>query len=252
MGALERSGSGEEIERRRVLLNAVHFLLQERRELLQENQQTILEFQKISWKENEDLNRLLQERIDLRSNEDRAVASRFEQDVITLRHFRKTAPILLEDAAYHAIGMVWNRIYFRWILPRGRPLQPGVGGITSMYGPRPNPFNIAGEGEFHNGVDFAAEVGTPLIATAPGVVIYAQHNPRAGFGKHIKIHHGFGIQTLYAHCDQLFVNEGDRIERGQIVATLGRTGRTTGAHIHYEVRYGIEKPVDPMPFVKLK
>lgn len=252
LSTLEKRGSGDEIEKRRIMLNSVHYLLKERRQLMQKNQELIRRFHNLSWKNDKSLDRLLKERVNLKSDHYEAPASRFEQDVLTLKRFRRNAPVLFEDAAYHALGMVWHRVYYQWILPRGRPLQPGVGGITSMYGPRPNPFNKAGEGEFHNGVDFAAEVGTPLIATAPGVVVYAQHNPRAGFGKHIRIHHGFGIQTLFAHCDELFVHEGDRVERGQVVGTLGRTGRTTGAHIHYEVRYGIEKPVDPMPYVKLK
>lgn len=145
---------------------------------------------------------------------------------------------------------IWNRLTIYHLTPRGWTLIGGVGHVTSLYGNRQNP--IEGGAEFHSGVDFAYSEGTPIIATAPGYIIRAVRAPESGYGKYVRIHHGFGFTSLYAHCKDLNVEEGEFVERGQIIAYIGRTGRTTGDHLHYEIQLGLDTATDPLPYVKLK
>ena len=110
---------------------------------------------------------------------------------------------------------------------------------TSGYGMR--------WGRMHKGTDFAAPHGTPIYATADGVVIHAGW--QSGYGRMVKIKHEFGIETRYAHNSKLFVKKGQRVSRGQKIAAMGNTGRSTGTHLHYEVRVG-GKAVNPMTYIK--
>ncbi|QFT63362.1 Murein DD-endopeptidase MepM and murein hydrolase activator NlpD, contain LysM domain [Roseivivax halotolerans] len=102
-------------------------------------------------------------------------------------------------------------------------------------------------GRLHAGTDFAAPHGTAIYATADGVVIHAGW--QSGYGQLVKIKHEFGIETRYAHNSKLFVSEGQRVSRGQKIAAMGNTGRSTGTHLHYEVRVG-GTPVNPMTYIK--
>lgn len=102
-------------------------------------------------------------------------------------------------------------------------------------------------GRLHAGADFAAPHGTPIYATADGVVIHADW--QSGYGRLIKIQHEFGIETRYAHLSKIRVKVGDRVSRGQKIGDMGNTGRSTGTHLHYEVRVGGE-PVNPMIYIK--
>jgi murein DD-endopeptidase MepM/ murein hydrolase activator NlpD len=102
-------------------------------------------------------------------------------------------------------------------------------------------------GRLHAGTDFAAPHGTPIYATADGVVTYAGW--LSGYGRLVKIQHDFGIETRYAHNSRLHVKVGDRVSRGDQIADMGSTGRSTGTHLHYEVRVG-GKPVNPMIYIK--
>ncbi|KKL69339.1 hypothetical protein LCGC14_2115920, partial [marine sediment metagenome] len=111
--------------------------------------------------------------------------------------------------------------------------------FTSGFGPR--------WGRMHNGTDFAASLGTPIYSTADGVVIHSGWS--SGFGKLVKIQHEFGIQTYYAHMSKLRVKKGQRVSRGERIGDMGTTGRSTGVHLHYEVRVG-GKPVNPMTYIK--
>lgn len=110
---------------------------------------------------------------------------------------------------------------------------------TSGFGPR--------WGRMHNGTDFAAAYGTPIYSTADGVVIHAGW--QSGYGKLVKIQHEFGIETRYAHMSRIRVKTGQRVSRGQRIGDMGSTGRSTGVHLHYEVRVG-GKPVNPMTYIK--
>lgn len=102
-------------------------------------------------------------------------------------------------------------------------------------------------GRLHAGADFAAPHGTAIYATADGVVTYAGW--QSGYGRLVKIKHAFGIETRYAHNSNLYVSVGQRVSRGERIAAMGNTGRSTGTHLHYEVRVG-GKAVNPMTYIK--
>jgi murein DD-endopeptidase MepM/ murein hydrolase activator NlpD len=119
-------------------------------------------------------------------------------------------------------------------------IWPSDGWVTSHYGFRRSP--LPGAQTFHTGIDIAAPYGTPVRAAADGVVISSAH--REAYGYTVEIDHGFGMGTLYAHCSRLMVVEGDLVQRGDVIASIGSTGRATGPHLHYEVqRDGV--PVNP-------
>lgn len=105
--------------------------------------------------------------------------------------------------------------------------------LSSYYGYRPDP--IYKVKKFHAGVDFSAPKGTPIYATGEGVVIKTKHS-RRGYGNTIEIDHGYGYKTFYAHIFEIKVKRGEKVKRGQIIATVGNTGKSTAPHLHYEVR----------------
>lgn len=117
--------------------------------------------------------------------------------------------------------------------------------FTSQFGYRRDP--KTGGRRMHSGVDFAAGLGTPLHATADGVVTHAGW--QSGYGRLVKIRHEFGIETRYAHMSRLRVKVGQRVSRGQRIGDMGASGRVTGVHLHYEVRVG-GKAVNPMIYIK--
>tara|TARA_R110002094_G_scaffold44636_2_gene56504 strand:+ start:4324 stop:5619 length:1296 start_codon:yes stop_codon:yes gene_type:complete len=117
--------------------------------------------------------------------------------------------------------------------------------FTSQFGFRRDP--KTGGRRMHSGVDFAAGSGTPLYATADGVVTHAGW--QSGYGRLVKIKHDFGIETRYAHQSRIRVKVGQRVSRGQRIGDMGASGRVTGVHLHYEVRVG-GKAVNPMIYIK--
>jgi murein DD-endopeptidase MepM/ murein hydrolase activator NlpD len=117
--------------------------------------------------------------------------------------------------------------------------------FTSQFGFRRDP--KTGGRRMHSGVDFAAGTGTPLYATADGVVSHAGW--ASGYGRLVKVQHEFGIETRYAHMSKMRVKVGQRVSRGQHIGDMGASGRVTGVHLHYEVRIG-GKAVNPMIFIK--
>ena len=123
-------------------------------------------------------------------------------------------------------------------MPFGMPVKSGFR-FTSGFGSR--------WGRMHNGTDFAAPVGTPVYAPADGVVISASWS--SGYGRLIKIRHEFGIETRYAHLSRMNVQKGQRVSRGERIGDIGNSGRSTGPHLHYEVRIG-GKPINPMIYIK--
>lgn len=118
--------------------------------------------------------------------------------------------------------------------------------IASPFGYRSNPFG-GRSGEFHNGVDFACDYGTPVHATAAGVVLAADWD--AVYGRRVDIDHGSGIVTFYAHNSQLLVEPGDIVEKGEVIAYSGNSGRSTGAHLHYGALVN-GKSIDPLVFTE--
>ena len=128
----------------------------------------------------------------------------------------------------------------------GRPtLWPIDGRFTSYFGKRSDPFT--GFGAFHPGVDLDAPEGTPVLAAGGGVVTRAEWVGH--YGRLVVIEHGAGISTLYGHLARFEVIAGQEVRRGQVIGTVGRSGRVTGAHLHYEVRQG-GSPVNPYIFLK--
>ena len=102
-------------------------------------------------------------------------------------------------------------------------------------------------GRMHKGTDFAAPHGTPIYATADGVVTHATW--QSGYGLMVKIRHEFGVETRYAHNSKIFVKKGQRVSRGDKIAAMGNTGRSTGTHLHYEIRVD-GKAINPMIYIK--
>ena len=124
-------------------------------------------------------------------------------------------------------------------------IWPVMGHITDSFGERLDPFN--GEGAFHTGVDVASDYGAPVHATADGVVVFADQH--AGYGRLVEIDHGFGITTWYAHLSAFSAVVGARVKRGEVVGYTGISGRSTGPHVHYEVRMN-NAPVNPWRYMK--
>jgi len=116
--------------------------------------------------------------------------------------------------------------------------------IASGFGYRIHP--IYKTLRMHTGIDFSAPIGTPIYATGDGVVEHLK-NKMTGYGKVMMINHGFGYESLYAHMSKIFVKPGEKVKRGQIIGYVGNTGRSTGPHLHYEIRKN-GKPVNPVHF----
>lgn len=123
-------------------------------------------------------------------------------------------------------------------------IWPTNGEITSGFGWRTDP--VHGGTRFHAGLDLANDRGTPIYAVAPGRVIRAETT--TGYGRMIDIDHGYGITTRYAHCTTLRVRVGDRVERGDFISTMGSTGKSTGPHLHFELRID-DSPHDPLKYL---
>jgi len=138
--------------------------------------------------------------------------------------------------------LILSRELARQVVPGGRPVESGY--ISSFFGKRADPFT--GESAFHAGIDFAGAPGTRVLAVADGVVSYAGRD--RGYGKLVEITHGGGYVTRYAHNASVLVQPGHTVRRGDAIALMGSTGRSTGPHVHFEVlRDG--RPVNPMSFV---
>lgn len=150
----------------------------------------------------------------------------------------------------NSLGYLETREGIYQSMPQGRPLRPGVGFITSLFGRRSDPFGL-GAREFHNGIDFAASYSTPIYATGPGIISELKNSP-GGLGMSIRIDHGYGIYTLYGHCSGFKVEEGQQVERGDLIGLMGATGKATGSHVHYEVHIGSDPAVDPKEFINFE
>lgn len=110
-------------------------------------------------------------------------------------------------------------------------IWPAVGWLSAGFGSRPDPFS--GDAAFHGGLDISADKGRPVYATADGVVETAEWN--GNYGNLLVLDHGYGLKTRYGHLSGFHVKTGDRIQRGKVIGYVGSTGRSTGAHLHYEV-----------------
>ena len=126
-------------------------------------------------------------------------------------------------------------------------LWPVTGPITSSFGEREDPILGGGEGEFHPGLDISGPLGTPIHATADGVIVSA--GMENGYGRMVRIDHGHGVMTGYGHMSGFAVTAGQSVSRGQVIGYIGHSGRTTGNHVHYEVRIR-NTPVNPHKYLR--
>ncbi|MDE1978483.1 MAG: M23 family metallopeptidase [Betaproteobacteria bacterium] len=160
------------------------------------------------------------------------------------------APALLHDEVDligARLSLLLPQAHHLASLEAARPMGDPVTGdapITSDYGLRPNP--MGGGVEFHNGIDFGVKPGTPVHATANGVVESAGW--KSGYGNCVVIDHPFGYRSLFGHLSTIQVKAGDTVTRGQVIALSGNTGRSTGPHLHYTLLYG-DKTLDPATYL---
>ena len=152
------------------------------------------------------------------------------------------------DSTFKQLFSSWKKLDSLQVgaiaVPSEKPVK--MAAFTSGYGVRSDPFG--GGATRHMGIDLAGPTGTPIFATADGVVSESGYN-NGGYGNLIKLDHGRGVETRYGHLSAMMVSAGQRVARGQLIGRMGSTGRSTGSHLHYEVR--IEgKAVNPIPFMK--
>ncbi len=155
-----------------------------------------------------------------------------------------TLRVAYQVKSYGAIeGMVKNKEQLLAAIPAIQPVSnKDLSRIASGFGYRIDPvYKVT---KFHAGLDFTAPTGTPIYATADGVVKEADFNA-GGFGNHVVINHGYGYETLYGHMVRMKVRVGDKITRGEVIGYVGSTGKSTGPHCHYEVHRNGD-PVDPV------
>jgi len=139
--------------------------------------------------------------------------------------------------------MLMSRNLQHEVVPAGRPIKSGW--LSSYYGLRTDPFT--GRKEYHKGLDFAGKMGSDVVAVAAGVVTWA--GKRFGYGNLVEINHGNGYTTRYGHSKKVLVKVGDTVKKGQVIARMGSTGRSTGPHVHFEVRRN-GKTVDPINYIQ--
>lgn len=201
-----------------------------------------------------------------REQDGEAVGGPTAQDRASLKELLARGPAGVSQAEWHKrIEEIRQESYRRlasfqeigWYIGNQRTLYhavpsmwPTEGHITSLFGYRFDPMHHSGEsGEYHAGIDIANTADTLIYATADGTVRHAGWSH--GYGQMVVIDHGYGISTLYGHTAKSTVKTGDRVQRGQIIAYMGTTGRSTGAHLHYEVwRNG--KPINPQAYLKVR
>lgn len=151
---------------------------------------------------------------------------------------RKRKLVLLET-------LIMERDLRSHTVPDGWPLATG-GVVTSTFGMRRHP--ITGRRSMHKGIDIAGKLGASIVSTADGIVVFSGR--KSGYGNIVEVRHANGLETRYAHNQRNLVQEGDLVRKGQVIAKLGSTGRSTGPHVHFEVRRN-GKAVDPSRYLDL-
>jgi murein DD-endopeptidase MepM/ murein hydrolase activator NlpD len=193
---------------------------------------------------------LILENIDLKLNIDRKTAE-LKQLSVKLENIEEMIGLKPEEDTGLSdrivkVSLTTSQIYFLFKnVPNGSPLRETI--VTSRFGYRRHPVN--GERDFHPGVDLRAKIGTPVYATANGIVEYA--GKKGNYGKLIIVQHNYGFKTLYGHLSKINVKTGQFIEKGQLIGYTGRTGLINGPHLHYEIRY-LQRPLNPVNFIKWK
>jgi len=182
-----------------------------------------------------DINASFFDRID--ENVKQIEASKIEQ-AKKLQAIREETQKKIENAKVSAI----QKAFLINGIPNGKPVH--YRRISSQFGYRTHP--VTHKKDFHAGIDLSAKYGTPIYAPANGVVEYAQR--KGAYGKFLLIAHAYGFKTAYGHLSKYAVKSGQYVTKGQLIGYVGNTGRSTGAHLHYEIRY-LNKWVDPEIFI---
>ncbi len=160
--------------------------------------------------------------------------------------FEAVKPLTTSAPSFKQLFMSWKQMekpQASVAIPSAQPVKGTA--LTSGYGVRSDPFR--GRAAMHAGIDLAAPIGTPIYATADAVVNRSEW--AGGYGNLVELNHGRGIQTRYGHLTRSTVQSGQQIKRGQLIGYMGSTGRSTGSHLHYEVRID-GKAVNPIPFME--
>jgi len=157
-----------------------------------------------------------------------------------------TSQMVVQSKSFDEVyDMATNKADFLAAMPAIQPVNnKDLKRLSSYYGYRMDPFYKVMK--FHEGVDFSAQVGTDIYATGDGTVVKVKQSKR-NYGNSILVDHGFGYQTFYAHCEKILVKKGQKLKRGQVIATVGNSGKSTAPHLHYEVQKN-GRAVDPINF----
>jgi murein DD-endopeptidase MepM/ murein hydrolase activator NlpD len=162
-------------------------------------------------------------------------------------HVLRTSALTGATMVGLTLGLTRNATTADWFKANSAPnLWPVDGQVTASFGERIDPFN--GEGAFHSGVDISSAYGSPIVAPADGVVTFT--DIMGGYGKAIMIDHGNGISTRYGHLSGFAVTAGQTVHRGDVIGYIGTSGRSTGPHLHYEVRIN-DTPVNPYKYLRM-
>ena len=162
-------------------------------------------------------------------------------------HALRTSALTGATTVGLTLGLTRNATTADWFRANSAPnLWPVEGQITGSFGERIDPFN--GEGAFHSGVDIGSTYGTPVVAPADGVVMFA--DSLGGYGRALILDHGHGISTRYGHLSGFAVTPGQHVQRGDTIGYVGASGRSTGPHLHYEVRIN-DTPVNPYKYMRI-
>ncbi len=238
-----------QVEGRLTLLRAQDMVAREKMRLLLRMEKNLYEFRAVGRGGNEDLRAYVSENLRPKSETER---DRTLRPGLQLLKDGRARAAILRTAAYHGLKPLVHRMAVYHHMPRNRPLEASYGEITSGYGYRSFAKGSSRQ-EFHAAVDVAAGYGTPIIATAPGRVRRADvGKDKDGYGNFVRIEHALGFTTIYAHCSDVLVKKGQMVKRGQMIARVGTTGRTTGPHVHYEVRLLGGEHLNPAPFMRLR
>jgi len=220
---------------RAALASKIESLSEEREQLNETNVQMTAQLQQ--------LDQLTDQRSELEQQNER-LSSRLNVVGAQLGLTDQLAGLNADDAAELILTRVRERQLLLHMIPNGSPAE--FSRVNDDFGQRVNP--VTKKRSIHKGVDLGMAIGTPVYATADGIVETAGTDTKGGFGKIIRIQHSFGFRTYYAHLNKLLVTPGTYVVKGQQIAESGNTGRSTGPHLHYEVRQ-LWTALDPAPFM---
>ncbi|WP_395001845.1 M23 family metallopeptidase [uncultured Helicobacter sp.] len=207
------------------------------------NEKILAQYQKTQEK-----NAYLNFQIEQRSEEIGLVGDRVEdlENIIGVKDAQDTMREDLRERIDVASLTGAQKVFVMKFVPNGYPLDY-YKRVSADFGYRIHPLYFTKH--LHTGIDFATDIGTPVYATADGVVEFAQMGYNGGFGNLVKLDHSFGFRTYYAHLNKIVVAHGSFVKKGQLIAYSGNSGASTGPHLHYEVRF-LGNVLDPKNFIE--